>query len=417
VLADLYRDRYDTAVAVGDEIQARSYERLVQEYDTGRHVAFLARTGRVTLDTTPCGAQVEVFRYLNRVRRLVPERVEFTGQTPLKDAVLPVGNYLLKLSAPGHRTAHYPLEVTRGGGWEAIPPNEAHPRAIQLFSERQVPRSMVHVPSGWALFGGDPEASGSLPRQRLWVDGFFMSRYAVTQGEYLAFLNGLLEEGREEEALRRVPCRALRPGAKAVPIYARHSSGVFAIPSGPTMEPIHPQAPVTHVSWHDAAAFCLWLQRKTGLPWRLPGEGEREKAARGVDGRPYPWGAWSDPSFHCFRDAILEMSGPPEVTRFPIDTSPYEICGLAGGVADWCAEPFRQSGLALQGTSLVQPEPITAQNALPPSRIERRAVRGGAFDGSARAARAASRTGIPSTATAAGVGFRMALSLPKSGRS
>ena len=56
--------------------------------------------------------------------------------------------------------------------------------------------------------------------------------------------------------------------------------------------------PVTLVSWDDAIAFCAWASQATGRPVRLPSELEWEKAARGANGRPWPWG-----------------SAPPEPTR------------------------------------------------------------------------------------------------------
>ena len=57
--------------------------------------------------------------------------------------------------------------------------------------------------AGWS--GGDRDAGRSLPRQRLWVAGMVLGRFPVTNAEYIAFLNDLVEQGREADALRHVP--------------------------------------------------------------------------------------------------------------------------------------------------------------------------------------------------------------------
>ncbi|WP_437508122.1 SUMF1/EgtB/PvdO family nonheme iron enzyme [Sorangium sp. So ce1099] len=63
----------------------------------------------------------------------------------------------------------------------------------------------VYVPAGWFIAGGDPEAAESLPRRRLWADGFVVQRHPVTNAEYLAFLNDEVARGCEAEALAACP--------------------------------------------------------------------------------------------------------------------------------------------------------------------------------------------------------------------
>jgi formylglycine-generating enzyme required for sulfatase activity len=92
---------------------------------------------------------------------------------------------------------------------------------------------------------------------------------------------------------------------------------------------------VVGVSWHDAVAYCAWRSRTTGQTWRLPTEEEREKAARGVDGRKCPWGESDDPSLGKCMDSREEQSRPEPVGTFPAATSVYGMVDAAGGVWDW----------------------------------------------------------------------------------
>ena len=110
--------------------------------------------------------------------------------------------------------------------------------------------------------------------------------------------------------------------------------------------------PVTGVSWRDAVAFCLWLSKQSGRPYRLPTEAEWEKAARSMDGRLYPWGNdWQDGRCNCCFDQTTL------VNAFPKGASPYGCLDMIGNVREWTVTiwgispaqtnspyPFRQDG-------------------------------------------------------------------------
>jgi len=107
--------------------------------------------------------------------------------------------------------------------------------------------------------------------------------------------------------------------------------------------------PVVGVSWYESVAYCRWLTEvlrgcgELGEGWqiRLPTEAEWEKAARGTDGRSYPWGEEFD-----VKKAISESTGAEstnEVGLFPDGASPYGCHDMAGNVWEWCATKWGKS--------------------------------------------------------------------------
>ncbi|MEE8586171.1 MAG: SUMF1/EgtB/PvdO family nonheme iron enzyme, partial [Acidobacteriota bacterium] len=95
-----------------------------------------------------------------------------------------------------------------------------------------------------------------------------------------------------------------------------------------------PSQPVMGVSWHDMLAYCRWA----GL--RLPSEAEWEKAARGTDGRRWPWGNDAPTEKHCNFDSKLDA--PSEGGSYPDGTSPYGCHDMAGNVWEWCSTKWRE---------------------------------------------------------------------------
>ncbi len=100
-LADHYQEKLVLAERQRMPVDAARFEALLRAHDRGRHAVFLAGQGALTLLTDPPGARVELFRYVARQRRLVPERVGDLGETPLRDVPLAQGSYLLRVRAPG----------------------------------------------------------------------------------------------------------------------------------------------------------------------------------------------------------------------------------------------------------------------------------------------------------------------------
>ena len=96
--------------------------------------------------------------------------------------------------------------------------------------------------------------------------------------------------------------------------------------------------PVVYVSWDDAQAWCEWATGRYDLPGlSLPTEAQWERAARGTDGREFPWkGPWN--RHYCLNSEVREASSTGPVGVFPSGASPAGCLDMAGNVWEWCAD-------------------------------------------------------------------------------
>lgn len=247
----------------------------------------------------------------------------------------------------------------------------AQPEPIPDSGER-LDIEWVWVPSGTLWLGTTDEQSHPAfdrdsrederpPRRVMLRNGFWMSRYAITNRDYGAYLA---------------------------------ATGGDSPDYWSTSKLNHPSQPVTGVSWHEARLFARWVQGQHGLPIvggsvDLPTDAESEYAARGADGRPYPWGR-DAPTAERADYGRPHHEGPVEVGSHPAGAGPFGIEDLAGGVWEWCLDSGRRD---------VDPaSPILVD----PGRDERdrpgaaRVVRGGSWINQPPLLRSASRSwGLP----------------------
>lgn len=151
---------------------------------------------------------------------------------------------------------------------------------------------MVLIPAGAFPMGEDSGQPDQSPRRRVDLPAFYLGRTEVTNRQFRRFL---------EDASRPVP-EAWREAAAAW----------------------GEDAPAVCVSFQDAEAYCAWA----GL--RLPTEEEWEKAARGPEGRAWPWGVDFDPA--CL---VVGGRGPEAVGSHPSGASPYGLLDMAGNAQEW----------------------------------------------------------------------------------
>jgi hypothetical protein len=245
-------------------------------------------------------------------------------------------------------------------------------RSLDLFTRTgasQVPVE-VRIAAAEALGrGGDPRlaperdnflAVPGLPGVRL-------GKYPVTVEEYQRFVES---RGYEERRYW---------GAEGWVL--REKEG-WAAPGGWEEQLETPNRPVTGVSWHEAAAYCLWLSEQRGEGVRLPTEAEWEKAATPPRGE-YPWGE-EEPDRERANFG-RNVGAPTPVGVYPAGDGPGRHCDLAGNVWEWCADQV----------------PMKDDEVW-------RVLRGGGWDGPAENLRAASRNGCPARYRFDDIGFRVA---------
>lgn len=228
----------------------------------------------------------------------------------------------------------------------------------------------VCVPAGEFLMGsGENDADGlqdERPQRKVYLDEFWIGRYPVTNRQYQVFV----------KATDRRPPDHWRGGA------------VF---------PGKEDHPVVYVSWEDAIAFCEWLESLTRRHIYLPSEAQWEKAARGIDGRKYPWGGQNPDSTRCnFKKLVGDTT--PVGSYSPQGDSPYGAADMAGNVWEWVYDWYDDNAY----------RNLPARNPTGPHGGIYRILRGGSWTGNARTIRPALRSGDFPSIRVLDLGFRCA---------
>ena len=181
-------------------------------------------------------------------------------------------------------------------------------------------QELVLVPAGKAIFGSaddDADASDSeKPQFEAELPAYYIGVHCVTTTQFVVFLNSV---GASDDDLERWYDGGARPEVTR--------DGVDYAVDKPRFE----DRPVVNVTWYGAEAYCEWA----GL--RLPTELEWEKAARGTDGRLYPWGnTWHEQ--YCRNHTNQGAIGTCTVWFYPEGVSPYGCYNMSGNVEEWCED-------------------------------------------------------------------------------
>ena len=312
---------------------------FLRTYDRGRYTRYAEGISSFTLVTDPPDAAVQVRAVVEENRQLVAGAVQLSATTPLHAHDLPAGSYIAELRHPNRAPVDLPVWLDPDTAFTTVAPAGTAPVPIRLPHPRALGSGDVYVPPGWARLGPYGAPGGTLP-DRVWVEGFVIRRDPVTHGEFLAFLNDLVARGLDEDACRYAPAeRASRPEEVGRPCYQRAADGTFQLAPDAEGDIWSPRWPVFLIDWFAARAYARWEADRTGQAWQLPKETWWEKAARGVDGRLYPWGDRPEGSFACVRGWRPGRMLPVNVDQIGDDVSVYGVRGMAGNVRDWCVDP------------------------------------------------------------------------------
>jgi len=165
---------------------------------------------------------------------------------------------------------------------------------------------MVEIPAGEFIMGNDEGDDDEKPAHQIALEAFEIDLFEVTNADFARFVEATGYQTEAEKA-----------GEAGWRAYAEGKDN----------------HPVVKVTWNDANAYCQWLGK------RLPTEAEWEKAARGTDGRTYPWGNEWDPNKANVKESGFR--GTVAVGSFGEGASPYGVFDMAGNVWEWTADWYQ----------------------------------------------------------------------------
>jgi formylglycine-generating enzyme len=225
---------------------------------------------------------------------------------------------------------------------------------------------MVLIPVGEFTMGSDKGDDDEEPIHKVFLDGFYLDKYEVTNGRFAKFVEAIQSEPPWGFADKETPV-------------------------------LRQDQPVRWVNWMEAMGYCLWAGK------RLPTEAEWEKAARGSDGRAYPWGNDPPTPAHAVFGLKEGSDTVSVIGNRDKGKSPFGVHDMAGNLyewtTDWYDEQFYNKNPAI--------------NPRGPAEGTAKVQRGGSYINGAYRLRSSFRTKGDPTEHDPNVGFRCAQDVPK----
>jgi formylglycine-generating enzyme required for sulfatase activity len=274
------------------------------------------------------------------VARQSPSPSETDTPDPFVHAYPRMTENLTKQPTPSSSPTEALPSFTNLDSVETPKPSQTVTQTNNIGSTFQNPKDgseFVFVPEGSFLMGGmafpfsgtiDVDLHGNddrsaMPDREIYLDAFWIQKYEVTVGQYWeCVIDGLCQESTSN---------------------------------------LHENYPINEIDWVDANTYCEWIGG------RLPTEAEWEKAARGTDGRLFPWG---NDLPDLASDGVIGFFEISPVGKFPEGASPYGVMDMAGNVWEWVADWFNPDYYSY----------MASENPTGPDSGEDKVIRGGSFN-------------------------------------
>ena len=220
------------------------------------------------------------------------------------------------------------MEVkTSAASINVSPPSPAHGRGGQGVRASWLP-TLIPIPAGPFLMGSsdaDTQADDDeKPQHTLTLPDYWIGKTPVTNAQFRPFVEG--DGYRNKQYWTKVGWQWCKAEKITKPSYW----------DNPTWN--GNEYPVVGVSWFEAVAYCRWLTAQTSHEFRLPSEAEWEKAARGTDGRIWPWGNTWEPGRCNSKEAGIGKTTP--VNKYSTSARPYSVLDMAGNIWEWMTTKY-----------------------------------------------------------------------------
>ena len=179
--------------------------------------------------------------------------------------------------------------------------NTVTPVLRDNFTEPLSGIQMIYIPAGPFILGSETGEADEQPQLEMELDGYWIGETEVTNAQY----------------------------RKCVEADGCDETNLMDLNTAETAD-----YPVNYVTYRQAANFCSWIGGK------LPTEYQWEKAARGIDGRTYPWGEEKPDETNGYTNIPSESDDLKPVGSFPAGASPYGLLDMAGSVWEWTSSRY-----------------------------------------------------------------------------